>query len=87
VLFASVQFDTPEMMSSSPPLSSLYSITSTPTLLSFDAGEARRSTRVMDARKLADRQFLVDWICNEAKQHGGGVGGGSASFGGLFSSR
>ncbi|KAM0246788.1 hypothetical protein ACHAQJ_010100 [Trichoderma viride] len=90
VLFAPVQFDAPEMMSTSapgPPLSFLYAITSAPTLLSFDGGEARTSSRVMDARKLADRQFLIDWICNEAKRHGSGAGGGSASFGGLFGSR
>ncbi|PNP48698.1 hypothetical protein TGAM01_v201867 [Trichoderma gamsii] len=90
VLFAPVQFDTPEMMSTPMPLASRYSITSTPTLLSFDAGEARPSTKVMDARKLADRQFLIDWIRNEAKRHesgGGGGGGGAASFGGLFNSR
>ncbi|KAL7947685.1 hypothetical protein V8C42DRAFT_261359 [Trichoderma barbatum] len=92
VLFAPVQFDAPEMMSASvpgPPLASLYAITSVPTLLSFGAGEARVGTRVMDARKLADRQFLVDWICNEARRDGDatGGGGGSASFGGLFNSR
>ncbi|PTB45309.1 uncharacterized protein TrAFT101_000767 [Trichoderma asperellum] len=86
VLFAPVQFDTPEMMSTPIPLASRYSITSTPTLLSFDGGEARASTKVMDARKLADRQFLIDWIRNEAKRHESG-GGGSASFGGLFNSR
>ncbi|KAK6445903.1 hypothetical protein ACSS6W_000658 [Trichoderma asperelloides] len=87
VLFAPVQFDTPEMMSTPIPLASRYSITSTPTLLSFDGGEARTSTKVMDARKLADRQFLIDWIRNEAKRHESGGGGGSASFGGLFNSR
>ncbi|KAL7918854.1 hypothetical protein ACQKWADRAFT_228792 [Trichoderma austrokoningii] len=86
VLFAPVQFDTPEMMSATPiPLASRYSITSTPTLLSFDAGEARAGTKVMDARKLADRQFLIDWIRSEAKRHESG--GGAASFGGLFKSR
>ncbi|KAK4068636.1 uncharacterized protein Triagg1_7284 [Trichoderma aggressivum f. europaeum] len=90
VLFAPVQFDAPEMMSASvpgPPLASLYAITSVPTLLSFAASEARVGTRVMDARKLADRQFLVDWICNEARRQGDAAGGGSASFGGLFNSR
>jgi thiol-disulfide isomerase/thioredoxin len=88
VLFAPVQFDTPEMMSTPIPLASRYSITSTPTLLSFDAGEPVTSTKVMDARKLADRQFLIDWIRNEAKRHdSGGGGGGAASFGGLFNSK
>ena len=66
-----------------------YMITALPTLLSFDAGEAQTATRVTDARSLADRRFLDEWIRNEARRRGGrggGGGGGAASavFGGLF---
>ncbi|KAK5998768.1 hypothetical protein PT974_01150 [Cladobotryum mycophilum] len=72
VLFAPIEFDAPEMTSSSePPLAMTFMITSIPTLLSFDAGEPQTSTKVTDARSLADRQFLVEWICNEAQRHGG----------------
>lgn len=87
---ALVEFDSPDIMSSSPNLAMTYMITAIPTLLSFDAGEAMTATKVTDARRMADRQFLVDWIRNEAKRHGtrGGGGGGSGSgtsvFGGLF---
>ncbi|KAK2608701.1 hypothetical protein QQS21_002812, partial [Conoideocrella luteorostrata] len=66
--FAPVEFDSPDIMSSSSyseNLAMTYMITSIPTLLSFDAGEAQTATKVTDARKLADRQFLVEWIQNE----------------------
>ncbi|KAH6992415.1 hypothetical protein EDB82DRAFT_142968 [Fusarium venenatum] len=58
-----------------------------PTLLSFDGGEAQTATKLSDARKLADRDFLKEWIRTEARRHGGrgGGGGGSSLFGGLFS--
>ncbi|KAF7560730.1 hypothetical protein G7046_g3403 [Stylonectria norvegica] len=88
VSFATVEFDAPDIMSGSPNLALDYMITSVPTLLSFDAGEAMTTTKVVDARRLADRQFLVDWIRAEAERHGGrggGGGGGTGSvFGGLF---
>jgi len=63
-----------------------YMITSIPTLLSFDGGEAQTATKLSDARKLADREFLKEWIRTEARRHGGrgGGGGGSSIFGGLF---
>lgn len=73
-------------------LAMAYMITSVPTLLSFDAGEAQTATKLTDARKMADRQFLVEWICREARRQGGrggggGGGGGGALFGGLFGGR
>ena len=86
VAFATVEFDSPDIMSGSPNLALDYMITSIPTLLSFDGGEAQTSTKVADARKLADRQFLIDLINTEASRHGGrgGGGGGGSVFGGLF---
>ncbi|CAM1502016.1 Fc.00g040000.m01.CDS01 [Cosmosporella sp. VM-42] len=84
VAFTTVEFDSPDIMSGSPNLALDYMITSIPTLLSFDAGEAQTSTKVADARRLADRQFLIDWINTEASRHGGGGSGGGSAFGGLF---
>ncbi|UNI24378.1 hypothetical protein JDV02_010129 [Purpureocillium takamizusanense] len=92
VLLAPVEFDSPDIMavSGADNLAMTYMITSVPTLLSFDAGEVQAATRVTDGRKLADRQFLEEWIRNEARRHGGRGGGGGgvgAAFGGLFGRR
>ncbi|KAG9499884.1 hypothetical protein J7337_008348 [Fusarium musae] len=87
VSLATVEFDSPDIMSGSPNLAMTYMITSIPTLLSFDSGEAQTTTKLSDARKLADREFLKEWIRTEARRHGGrggGGGGGSSVFGGLF---
>lgn len=90
VCYAPIEFDAPDIMSpsSSDNLAMTYMITSIPTLLSFDAGEAQTATKVADGKQLADREFLIEWIRNEARRHGGrggGGGSGSSSFGGLFS--
>ncbi|KAJ4018255.1 hypothetical protein NW752_002161 [Fusarium irregulare] len=86
VSLATVEFDSPDIMSGNPNLAMTYMITSIPTLLSFDGGEAQTVTKLSDARKLADREFLKEWIRTEARRHGGrgGGGGGSSLFGGLF---
>ncbi|KAI1276316.1 hypothetical protein F5Y07DRAFT_399574 [Xylaria sp. FL0933] len=91
VAFCTVEYDAPDIMSSSgedtggETLGMTYMITSIPTLLSFDAGEAMTQTKVTDGRKLADRAFLEEWIRNEARRHGGrGGGGGAGILGGLF---
>ncbi|KAF4968946.1 hypothetical protein FSARC_3710 [Fusarium sarcochroum] len=90
VSLVTVEFDSPDIMSGNPNLAMTYMITSIPTLLSFDGGEAQTTTKLADARKLADREFLKEWIQNEARRHGGrgggGGGGGSSVFGGLFGS-
>ncbi|KAI0109457.1 hypothetical protein F4776DRAFT_667767 [Hypoxylon sp. NC0597] len=81
--YCEVQFDAPDIMSSG--LGMEYNITSIPTLLSFDAGEAQVCTKIT-GRKLADRHFLEDWVRSEARRHGGrgGGGGGSEILSGLF---
>ena len=80
-----VDYDAPDMMSGG--LGMTYMITSIPTLLSFDAGEAQIQTKVTDATKLADRSFLEEWIRTEARRRGGrSGGGGSGILGGLFGS-
>lgn len=87
VSLATVEFDSPDIMSGTPNLAMTYMITSIPTLLSFDGGEAQTMTKLADARKLSDKEFLKEWIRNEARRHGGRGGGGggiSAAFGGLF---
>ncbi|KAM0322687.1 hypothetical protein ACHAQA_009278 [Verticillium albo-atrum] len=90
VAFCTVEYDAPDIMSAG--FGMTYMITSVPTLLSFDAQEAQVQTKVQDARKMADRQFLEEWIRTEARRHGGrgggsgsaGQDGGKGSFGGLF---
>ncbi|KAI8632665.1 hypothetical protein F5Y19DRAFT_326463 [Xylariaceae sp. FL1651] len=96
VAFCTVEYDAPDIMSASMDgasggggLGMTYMITSIPTLLSFDAGEPQTQTKVADARRLADRAFLEEWIRNEARRHGGrggGGGGGDGVLGGLFGS-
>ncbi|KAI0172373.1 hypothetical protein GGR52DRAFT_402172 [Hypoxylon sp. FL1284] len=82
--YCQVEFDAPDIMSDG--LGTQCMITSIPTLLSFDAGEAQVQTKLTDARKMADRAFLEEWIRNEARRHGGRGGGGPGIFGGLFGS-
>lgn len=84
--YCTVEFDSPDIMSAG--FGMTYMITSIPTLLSFDAQEAQVQTKIHDARKLSDRQFLEEWIRNEARRQGnrggGGDGSSGGSFGGLF---
>lgn len=91
--YCEVEYDAPDVMSAG--LGLTYMITSVPTLLSFDAQEAQTQTKVSDARQLADRKFLEEWIRTEAQRHGTRGGGGTSSlsgtvsslFGGLFGTR
>ncbi|KAK4133404.1 hypothetical protein BT67DRAFT_382676 [Trichocladium antarcticum] len=84
--YCTVEYDAPDVMTAN--LGLTYMINSIPTLLSFDAGEAQVQTKVTDARQLADRKFLEEWIRNEARRHGnrggGGPGAGASLFGSLF---
>lgn len=83
VSFCEVEYDAPDIMEAG--LGMEYMITSMPTLLSFDRGEAQIQTKVMDARKMGDREWMREWIKMEARrQGGGGGGGGTGLFGGLF---
>jgi len=80
VSYAEIEYDSPDMMTSE--LVLRYMITKIPTLLSFNRSEAQ--SRVM-GKQLVDKQFLKDWIENEAKRRGdGGSGDSWASNGGLF---
>lgn len=87
VALCGVEYDAPDVMEAG--LGLTYMINSIPTLLSFDAQEAQVETKVTDGRKLADREFLTEWIRQEAKRHGGRGGGGGGGnplriFGSLF---
>ncbi|KAL2180752.1 uncharacterized protein P884DRAFT_296481 [Thermothelomyces heterothallicus CBS 202.75] len=86
VAYCTVEYDAPDVMAAG--LGLTYMINSVPTLLSFDAGEAQVRTKVSDGRKLADRNFLEEWIRNEARRHGsrggGGPSGGSNLLGSIF---
>ncbi|KAK0723752.1 hypothetical protein B0T21DRAFT_316327, partial [Apiosordaria backusii] len=66
--YCEVEYDAPDVMSSG--LGMIYMINALPTLLSFDAQEAQVETKVTDARKMANRQFLEEWIRTEARRHG-----------------
>jgi hypothetical protein len=64
-----------------------YMISSMPTLLSFDRGEAMGDTRVTDPKLMKDEQWLREWIIGEARRRGSGGGGGGIGpglFEGLF---
>jgi len=83
VSFCEVEYDAPDIMASG--LGMTYMITSMPTLLGFDRGEAQTETKVVDARKMGDREWMKEWIRTEARRQGmGGGGGGTGLFGGLF---
>ena len=56
-------------------LAMTYMITSMPTLLAFDRGEAMTETKVTDPRFLKDEEWLKEWIRNEARRKGSGGGG------------
>ena len=85
VSFCEVEYDCPDILSSD--LAMTYLITSMPTLLSFDRGEAQLRTKVTDPKMLTDREWLKEWIRTEARRKGsGGEGGGGGFFGGLFGS-
>jgi thiol-disulfide isomerase/thioredoxin len=88
VSFCEIEYDSPDIMGSD--LGMAYLITSIPTLLSFDRGEAQLQTKVTDPKKMTDREWLKEWIRTEARRKGGGGGGGGSGlfglFGGLFGS-
>jgi hypothetical protein len=87
VSFAEIEYDSQDIMDSG--LGMTYMITSMPTLLSFDRGEAQTRTKVTDPRLMSDREWLKEWIRTEARRGGnGGAGGniGGGLFGGLFGS-
>ncbi|KAF4629684.1 hypothetical protein G7Y89_g8462 [Cudoniella acicularis] len=84
VSFCEVEYDSMDVMSSG--LGLTFMITSMPTLLSFDRGEAQILTKVVDPKRMTDREWMKEWIRTEAQKHGRG-GGGGGSFGtGVFGS-
>ncbi|TAQ85223.1 hypothetical protein B7494_g6460 [Chlorociboria aeruginascens] len=84
ISFCEIEYDSPDIMESG--LGMTYMITSMPTLLSFDRGEAQTETKVTDPKYMKDREWLKEWICTEARRkgNGGGGGGGTGLLGGLF---
>lgn len=47
-------------------LGGTYMISSMPTLLSFDRGEAQTATKVVDVKQMGSKEFLEGWIRKEA---------------------
>jgi hypothetical protein len=85
VSFAEVEFDSQDIIDSG--LASTYMITSMPTLLGFDRGEAQTWTKVTDPKLMKDREWLKEWIRTEAGRGGDGGAGlnaGGGIFGGLW---
>ncbi|KAK6580685.1 hypothetical protein PZA11_006921 [Diplocarpon coronariae] len=86
VSYAEIEYDSMDIMDSG--LGTTFMITSMPTLLSFDRGEAQMGTKIVDPRKMKDVEGLQEWIRKEARRGGsGGDGGGAIGtglFGGLF---
>jgi thiol-disulfide isomerase/thioredoxin len=89
VTFSEVELDSQDIMESG--LGMQYMITSMPTLLTFDRGEAIPESRTMDTVKMKDKKWLKEWIEGEARRRGYGTGGAggldSGLFGGLFGDR
>ncbi|KAI9050505.1 hypothetical protein LZ554_005667 [Drepanopeziza brunnea f. sp. 'monogermtubi'] len=83
VAYCEIEYDSMDIMDSG--LGMTYMITSMPTLLSFDRGEAQVNTKIVDPKQMRDVEVLKEWIRNEAKRGGsGGGGGGGFGGGGLF---
>ncbi|PMD54242.1 uncharacterized protein K444DRAFT_540651 [Hyaloscypha bicolor E] len=83
VSFAEIEFDSQDIMDSG--LAMTYMITSIPTLLSFERGEAQTYTKVTDPKLMRDREWLKEWIRTEAGRGGGaGLNAGGGIFGGLW---
>ncbi|KUJ14388.1 uncharacterized protein LY89DRAFT_650170 [Mollisia scopiformis] len=83
VSFCEIEYDSPDIMNDG--LGMTYMITSMPTLLSFDRGEAQTGTKVTDPKQMKNKEWLKEWIRNEARRQGsGGAGLGTFGFGGLF---
>jgi len=84
IYFAEIEYDSPDIMESG--IGMTYMITSMPTLLCFDRGEAQTGTKITDPKLMKDREWLKEWIRVEAMRRGdGGAGGkGGGLFGGLF---
>lgn len=80
--FCEIEYDSMDIMDSG--LGMTYMITSMPTLLSFDRGEAQVGTKVTDPKDMKDKEWLKEWIRAEAKRGGNGGDGGGSLFGGLF---
>ncbi|KAH8803149.1 hypothetical protein F5884DRAFT_756444 [Xylogone sp. PMI_703] len=88
VTYCEVEYDAPDIMRSG--LGMEYMISSMPTLLAFDGGEAMTGTKVADAGRMKDREFLREWIRGEARRRGmrgagSGGGGGILKGEGVFS--
>ncbi|KAK0664847.1 hypothetical protein DIS24_g365 [Lasiodiplodia hormozganensis] len=59
-----------------------YRITSMPTLMAFDRGEAQFETRLTTVDRMKDAAFLREWIETEAARRGEGGAGGAFGGGG-----
>ncbi|OJD40563.1 thioredoxin-like protein [Diplodia corticola] len=61
-----------------------YRITSMPTLMAFDRGEAQFETRLTAVDRIKDAALLRDWVETEAARRGEGGAGGKSLLGRWF---
>lgn len=59
-------------------------ITSMPTLLAFSRQEAQFDTRLTKPDLMRNKEYVREWLLNEARRGGRAGGGGGSLFGGLF---
>ena len=59
-------------------------ITSMPTLLAFSRQEAQLETKLTRPEQMKDKEFLREWLLNEARRGGRKGGSGGSLFGGLY---
>jgi hypothetical protein len=66
--FSVVEYDTPEMMAGR--FGGAYRITAIPSLLAFNSvsREPYLDTKLVDARLMANRQYVESWIQSEAQR-------------------
>ncbi|KAF1948890.1 hypothetical protein CC80DRAFT_455256 [Byssothecium circinans] len=61
-----------------------YMITSMPTLLAFSRQEAQFDTKLVKPDLMKNKDYLREWLLNEARRGGRVGGGGGSLLGGLF---
>ncbi|KAF2741832.1 hypothetical protein M011DRAFT_472770 [Sporormia fimetaria CBS 119925] len=64
-----------------------FLITSMPTLLAFSRQEPQMETKLTRPEQMKDKNFLREWLLNEARRGGRAGGSGGRAFGGLFGGR
>lgn len=62
----------------------MFQITSMPTLLAFSRQEPQMETKLTRPEQMKNKEFLREWLLNEARRGGRAGGSGGSLLGGLF---